>query len=105
MVRKNGIYYYCNLASPSIYDGEAIKNIDYDLDIKVFPDYSFNILDENEYDEHARKMNYPEDIKMIVEMEMRNLIRMIEQNEKPFNFDYINDYLMRYFEIISNKQV
>ena len=50
-------------------------------------------------------MNYPEDIKMIVEMEMRNLIRMIEQNEKPFNFDYINDYLMRYFEIISNKQV
>ena len=32
MIRKTGIYYYCNLASPSLYDGEAIKNIDYDLD-------------------------------------------------------------------------
>ncbi|MEG0981587.1 MAG: DUF402 domain-containing protein, partial [Erysipelotrichaceae bacterium] len=32
MIRKTGIHYYCNIASPSIYDGEAIKNIDYDLD-------------------------------------------------------------------------
>ena len=49
MLRKNGIYYYCNLASPSLYDGEAIKNIDYDLDIKLYPDLSYQILDENEY--------------------------------------------------------
>ena len=28
MIRKSGIHYYCNLASPSLYDGEAIKNID-----------------------------------------------------------------------------
>lgn len=99
MVRKNGIYYYCNLASPSIYDGEAIKNIDYDLDVKVFPDYSYTILDENEYDEHAKKMNYPRNVQRIVEMEMRNLVRMIEENEKPFNFEYINDYLLKYFEL------
>lgn len=38
MIRMSGIYYYCNLASPSLYDGEAIKNIDYDLDVKLFPD-------------------------------------------------------------------
>ena len=24
MIRKTGIYYYCNLASPSLYDGEAV---------------------------------------------------------------------------------
>ena len=30
MIRHAGIYYYVNLASPSIYDGEAIRNIDYD---------------------------------------------------------------------------
>lgn len=103
MVRKNGIYYYCNIASPSIYDGEAIKNIDYDLDLKVYPDYSYNILDENEYDEHARIMEYPDELKAIVEMELRNLIHMVERNDKPFDFDYINDYLMRYFEILNQK--
>ena len=46
MLRRDGIYYYCNLASPSIYDGEAIKNIDYDLDVKFYPDGSHIILDE-----------------------------------------------------------
>lgn len=100
MVRKNGIYYYCNLASPSIYDGEAIKNIDYDLDVKVYPDYTYAVLDENEYEEHAQKMNYAHELKMIVEMEMRNLIKMVENKDKPFDFDCINDYLLRYLNYI-----
>ena len=104
MVRKNGIYYYCNLASPNVYDGEAIKNIDYDLDVKVYPDYSYSILDENEYDEHAKKMEYSESLKKIVEMEIRNLIKMIENNDEPFNFEYINNYLMKYFDILSKNE-
>lgn len=35
MIRSDGIYYYCNIASPILYDGEALKYIDYDLDLKV----------------------------------------------------------------------
>lgn len=97
MIRKSGIYYYCNLASPSIYDGEAIKNIDYDLDVKVFPDGTYMILDENEYAYHANKMNYPEDIKEIVEREMKELISMIENGSDPFNSSYITEYIMKYF--------
>ena len=38
MIRDNGISYYCNLASPYILDQEALKYIDYDLDVKVFAD-------------------------------------------------------------------
>jgi protein associated with RNAse G/E len=38
MIRKKGIYYYCNLASPAIMDNGAVKYIDYELDVKVFPD-------------------------------------------------------------------
>ena len=33
MIRKTGVYYYCNIASPTLYDGEALKYIDYDLDL------------------------------------------------------------------------
>lgn len=100
MIRKNGIYYYCNLASPSLFDGEAIKNIDYDLDVKVYPDDSYVILDENEYAEHAKVMNYPLEIKRIVEKQMQVLIKMIENKEEPFNSSYINDYLIKYFKMI-----
>lgn len=101
MIRKGGIFYYCNLASPSLYDGEAIKNVDYDLDIKVFPDSSFQILDENEYKLHARLMNYPADIKLKVESEMQKLIREIKEGHEPFSFNYISEYLRKYFEMIS----
>lgn len=99
MVRKTGIYYYCNIASPSLYDGEAIKNIDYDLDVKVFPDGEYMILDENEYNYHSDIMNYPENIKKIVENELNNLLNLIKNKEKPFDFSYINDYIMKYFDI------
>ena len=105
MVRKTGIYYYCNIASPSLYDGEAIKNIDYDLDVKVFPDGEYMILDENEYQYHSEIMNYPENIKNIIEKELKNLLKLIENKEKPFDFAYINEYIMKYFEIsLKNKE-
>ena len=49
MIRSDGIYYYCNIASPILYDGEALKYIDYDLDLKVWPGYRYKVLDEGEY--------------------------------------------------------
>ena len=104
MVRKTGIYYYCNIASPSLYDGEAIKNIDYDLDVKVFPDGEYMILDENEYQYHSEIMNYPENIKKIVENELSNLLDMIKNKEKPFDFSYINEYIMKYFDLCMKKE-
>lgn len=102
MIRKAGIYYYCNIASPSLYDGEAIKNIDYDLDVKVFPDESYVVLDENEYEYHASKMNYPSNIKEILENELKDLIDKIERKEGIFSQEIINDYLMKYFVLTTS---
>ena len=104
MARRSGIYYYCNVASPSIYDGEAIKNIDYDLDLKVFPDGSYIVLDENEFEYHAHKMNYPEEIRNICIKAKDELVNMAENRDNPFNFPFINDYIMKYFEIIFEKK-
>ena len=99
MVRKTGIYYYCNIASPSLYDGEAIKNIDYDLDVKVFPDGEYMILDENEYQYHSEIMNYPENIKKIIENQLNELLELVKNKQNPFDFSYINSYIMKYFEL------
>ena len=104
MVRKAGIYYYCNIASPSIYDGEAIKNIDYDLDLKVFPDQSYAVLDENEFEYHSNVMNYSNELKDVCIKAKDKLIKMVENNEKPFDFTYINDYIMLYFDYIFEKK-
>ncbi len=104
MIRKSGIYYYCNLASPSLFDGEAIKNIDYDLDVKVFPDQSYIILDENEYAMHSKEMNYPKEVMTIIEKEMQELISWIEERREPFDDKCINDYLLKYFSLTIGKE-
>ena len=50
MIRNNGISYYCNMASPYYLDEEALKYIDYDLDVKIFTDGEKRLLDVEEYD-------------------------------------------------------
>ena len=55
------------MSSPFVYDNNSLKYIDYDLDVKVFPDMSYMILDEDEYAAHKEQMNYPEVIDQILQ--------------------------------------
>ncbi len=84
MLRRKGVYYYCNLASPYVVDEEALKYIDYDLDVKVFPDFSYKVLDRGEFERHVQKMGYSEDLKRILENELEQLTAMVERREGPF---------------------
>lgn len=99
MIRKKGIFYYCNLASPSIYDGEAIKNIDYDLDVKVFPNGNYILLDESEFQLHQRAMHYDQEIIEIVESEQRRLVQLVKGNHYPFNESLIYSYFDSYLKL------
>ncbi len=92
MLKKDGIYFYCNLSSPYLYDGEAVKYIDYDLDVKVFPDGRYILLDEKEYQAHLDLMCYSEDIQEIIRDQMKILISRIENKEAPFDLSDIKLY-------------
>lgn len=102
MIRKAGIFYYCNLASPSIYDGEALKHIDYDLDVKVNPYGKVTILDEDEYAEHGEQMHYSKELKYAVESSMDELLELIDVKETPFDHDEIYKIYNRYLEETQN---
>ncbi len=103
MMRKTGVYYYCNLASPSLFDGEAIKNIDYDLDVKVYPNGGYDILDQDEFEDHAKHMGYDEDVIDVVERSLEKLLKVIDANEAPFNATEIDKYFQIYLSMIRNK--
>jgi protein associated with RNAse G/E len=96
MIREDGVYYYCNISSPFIADDEALKYIDYDLDIKVFPDMTFILLDEDEYEKHRKEMNYPEVIDKILKSNVNTLISWIRQRKGPFAPDFIDLWYERY---------
>lgn len=103
MIRKRGVYYYCNLASPSIYDGEALKNIDYDLDVKLYPDGRIVVLDEDEFDLHQREMNYSDDLIYLIEEEKNKLVERVKDKGKPFDEELIYHYFDKYFDIKEKK--
>ncbi len=96
ILREQGIYYYCNIASPFLIDDEALKYIDYDLDIKVQPDGNYRILDRKEYNVHKQKLAYPNDLRDILEKELHILRTWIEKEEGPFQRDVIKAYYQKY---------
>lgn len=96
MLRTDGIYYYCNISSPFIFDQEALKYIDYDLDVKVYPDMTWDLLDEDEYEEHRAAMNYPEVLDGILWKNVRILLHWIRQGKGPFAPDFIDQWYERY---------
>ena len=105
-LKYDGIYYYCNLASPYVIEDKTIKYIDYDLDLRVFPDGAFKILDRGEYKYHKNKMNYPNEIDVILKNDLSKLINIVRVKEGPFSHQVINEYYKRYNELkkeITNK--
>ncbi|MDE5539146.1 MAG: DUF402 domain-containing protein, partial [Bacilli bacterium] len=87
------------IETPYIIDGKTIKYIDYDLDLRVFPDGGFKILDYNEYNYHRKLMHYPAEIQMILKSELSNLIEMKRKNEGPFEIGTISKYYKLFKEL------
>ncbi len=103
-LKRFGLFYYCNLATPYIIDGDIIKYIDYDLDLRVFPDGGFKILDYNEYNYHKRIMHYSKEIQMIIKRELSELIEMKRNSQGPFSKNEINKYYKIYRHLIKKNK-
>ena len=100
-LKSNGLYYKADLASPYIIDDEIIKYIDYDLDLKVFPDGEFRVLDRNEYKYHKKIMHYSEDLDLILQSELTDLINMKRSEVGPFNKSTVEKYYKLYEKIVN----
>ena len=101
-LKKYGLFYYCNIASPYIIDGNIIKYIDYDLDLRIFPDGTFKVLDKNEYRYHKITMRYSEEIDIIVQDSLKKLIENKNINAFPFKKEVIEHYYKIYKDITDN---
>ncbi|MFA5006428.1 MAG: DUF402 domain-containing protein [Candidatus Izemoplasmatales bacterium] len=103
IIKEEAISYYCNLSSPALVDTEAIKYIDYDLDVKVASDGTFQVLDQNEYRRHAQQMGYSADLCAILESEFTALQDEIRKKNPPFRPDVIAGWYAKYRSIREEK--
>lgn len=102
-IKPTGIYYYCNIASPYVIEENTIKYIDYDLDLRVFPDGSFKILDRGEYQYHKRIMKYSKEIDKILKNELTILINKVRNKEMPFDENTTKEYYLKFKKIKKTK--
>ena len=101
MMKEDGIHYYCNISSPYVYDDEAIKYIDYDLDLRVDSKFNYRILDKDEYKYHAKIMEYPEKLKVVIESSLDKVIDMVKRRVGPFDLEVVMKYYNEYKKVNS----
>lgn len=75
--------YYCNINMPPTFVGGELNYIDLDIDVVVWSDMRYQILDRDEFEENAAKFNYSEKIREMVEATLAELIAIVERGDLP----------------------
>lgn len=103
MMKENGITYYVNVASPTILDNGFLRYIDYDLDVKLFPDGGKKVLDEEEFQRHVQTYGYSKTLIEAITSSQQEIIKDMDERKSPF----VDSLVMKLFgEFISqNKPV
>ena len=76
--------YYCNVNIPPTFDGQLLTYVDLDIDILVNADFSYSVLDQEEFDENANVYGYSDDVRKQAELAVVELKELIETRSFPF---------------------
>lgn len=95
-LKKDGLYFYCNIASPYLIEEKTIKYIDYDLDLRVFPQGEYKVLDKMEYVYHKKIMKYSDDLDEAINNGLKELIQLYEDKSELFDSKSIYEYNKKY---------
>lgn len=77
--------YYCNVNVPPDFNGSVLRYIDLDIDILVEPDYSYRILDREDFECNAIRYGYSTEVREQTESAVAELKNMITKRLFPFN--------------------
>ena len=92
------------MASPVLIEEGAIKYIDYDLDVKVFRDGGFKVLDRKEYAYHRNKMQYSKRLDSVIHIELNDLIQKVKAKNECFSKETIEEYYQKYMKMKKSKK-
>jgi uncharacterized protein len=77
--------FYCNVNVPPVLQYNVLSYIDLDMDVLVAPDFSYSILDEDEFAANAVRFNYPREVLHSSQSALKELISLIEARAFPFS--------------------
>ncbi len=76
--------FYCNVAMPCVIQDQSIQFVDLDLDVRVYPDGNYAVLDADEFEEHRFKYRYPDWLQTKARETVDEIIAFAKSGEGPF---------------------
>lgn len=77
--------FYCNINLPPKFKKGVLDYIDLDVDLLIWKDFSYQILDLDEFEENARRFSYPDVLRQTVRDNLSELIALAENKFFPFD--------------------
>jgi protein associated with RNAse G/E len=77
--------FYCNVHMPPTFDGQVLNYVDLDIDVLVKPDFSYQVLDLEDFEDNARLYDYPLEVRENAHAALAELIRLIDSRSFPFD--------------------
>lgn len=77
--------FYCNITMPPVFSNGVLDYVDLDIDVVVWPDFRYQVLDQQEFSTNAAAFGYSDAILNRVEDSLSELIELIENREFPFD--------------------
>lgn len=77
--------FYCNINLPPKFHNSVLDYVDLDIDVLVFRNFKYEILDLDDFAENAKKYRYPKELIKSAKENLKELIKLIENRNFPFD--------------------
>src|SRR5258708_38035508 len=77
--------FYCNVSMPLTLSSNTLRYVDLDLDVKFSPDGRYEILDQEEFQEHSVKFAYPDWLQEKALNAVSEIIALAASRQEPFD--------------------
>jgi hypothetical protein len=79
--------FYCNLNTPPSFGEGVIDFVDLDIDVLVAPDFSCRVLDEDEFELHAERYQYPPEFRRRARQALAEVLALVAGRQFPFDLN------------------
>jgi protein associated with RNAse G/E len=77
--------WYCNISMPPVIYDRMVEYVDLDIDIVIWPDRRFKLLDVDEYEENARRHDLSDTAREQVSHALTEIQAAFRDDKFPFN--------------------
>ena len=77
--------FYCNVNLPPKFENNILDYIDLDIDLLVWKDFSYQVLDFDEFEQNAARFSYSQEIYENATSSLDELISLVKNKSYPFN--------------------